>query len=270
MTIGARWTAIPCGLAMLAAAPAAAQTLREFCGDRPGLDTPACTVDKGHLQVEIGIGDWTLDKQPDSRTDTMLAGEIQLRYGIGDTNELRLGWTAYGHERVRDRMTGEIGRTARTGDVTIGIKQNLLNPDGKQLSIALLPFASLPVGRRPIGAGTWGAGLLLPVGYELTDGIQLELTPEIDARPNEEGDGRHLAYSTVIGVELALTEALDLDLDLQAIRDREPGQHATMALAGVALGYKLAERTQFDVGANAGINHQTPDIEAFFGVSRKF
>lgn len=259
--------------AMLAASlslPASAQTLREFCGDRPGLDTPACTVDKGHLQVEIGIGDWTLDTQPDSRTDTILAGDIQLRYGIGETTELRLGWTAYGHERVRDRLTGKIQRTARTGDVTVGIKQNLLNPDGKQLSIALLPFASLPIGRRPIGAGTWGAGLLLPVDYELTDGIQLQLTPEVDAAPNEDGHGRHLAYSTVIGVDFALTEALDCAIDLQAIRDREPGQHATMALGGVAFGYKLAERTQFDVGANAGLNHQTPDIEALFGVSRKF
>ena len=257
-------------VAALLPVPATAQDLREFCGDRPGLSTPACTVDPGHLQVELGLGDWTLDKQPDSRTDTVLAGDLQLRYGIGDTTELRLGWTALGHERVRDRMTGTIEHATRTGDVTVGIKQNLHNPDGKGFSIAVLPFASLPVGRQPIGAGTWGVGVLVPIEYELTDGLQLQLTPEIDAKPDEDGNGRHLAYSNVVGLDVGLTKSLELDLELQAIRDREPEGHQTMALAGVALDYVVAERTQFDIGSTAALNRNTPDVEVYFGISRKF
>ena len=108
-------------LAGVTAAPAWADDgLRDFCGDRPGLNTPACTVDKGHLQLELGLGDWTLDRQPGSRTDTIAAGDIALRYGVTDSTELRLDWTAYNHVRQRD--AGTIDRASGVGDVTIGLK----------------------------------------------------------------------------------------------------------------------------------------------------
>ena len=259
------------GAAVLAAGPATAQEkLREFCADRPGLGTPACTVDKGHLQVELGLGDWTLDKQADSRTDTILAGDVSLRYGIGDTTELRLGWTGYGHVRVRDRATGVADRTSGMGDVTVGIKQNLAHPDGDGFSIALLPFATLPTGRNQVGAGDWGAGLLVPVTYALNRTFTLELTPEIDAAVDEDGNGRHLAYGGVVGLQAKLGEKAGIAAELQATRDRDPDQHATMTTAGLSFAYQPQGQSQFDIGVNAGLNHEAPDLEVYFGVSRKF
>lgn len=252
------------------ASPALAQDLREFCGDRPGLGTPACTVDPGHLQIEAGLGDWTLDKQPDSRSDTILAGDVSLRYGIGDTTELRLGWTAYGHIRERDRASGALEQTSGIGDVTVGLKQNVMNPAGDALSIALLPFATLPTGKREIGRGTWSAGLVVPIDYELSKGIDLQLTPEIDAAADEDGDGRHLAYGTVVGIDFDLAEKIALDAEVQITRDRDPSGRTTMALGGLALDYMVQEQTQLDIGAVAGLNHNSPDIELYFGVSRKF
>ena len=35
-------------LLLCASAAARAEDLRDFCVDRPGLDTPACTIDRGH------------------------------------------------------------------------------------------------------------------------------------------------------------------------------------------------------------------------------
>src|SRR3954464_11393937 len=143
-------------LGLLIAPPAAAEDkLRELGAERPGLDTPACTVDPGHLQVELGLGDWTLDKQPGSRTDTIVAGDISARYGVGDSTEIRLGWTSYGHSRTRDQATGMVDRLSGTGDVTIGLKQNLVSPSGDGFSMALLPSVSLPTGKNGIGAGDW-------------------------------------------------------------------------------------------------------------------
>lgn len=256
-----------------AAAPAMAQeapNLRDFCGDRPGLATPACTVDKGRLQAEIGLGDWTLDRQPDSRTDTILAGDISLRYGVTDSTELRLGWTAYGHVRDRDRATGGIERASGIGDVTLGVKQNLANPDGGGFSLALLPFATLPTGHDEVGAGDWGAGLVIPVNYALSKTLTLELTPEVDAAVDQDGNGRHLAYSGVIGIQAKLGEKAGVSAELEAIRDRDPSRHATMALAGLSFTYQPKEQTQLDAAATAGLNHDAPDIELSFGISRKF
>jgi hypothetical protein len=255
---------------LVAASPACAQELRDFCGDRPGIGTPACTVDRGHLQIEAGLGDWTLDRQPDSRTDTILAGAVAVRYGLTDSLEARIGWTGYGHERVRDRMTGGVSRQSGVGDVTLGLKQNLSNPDGSGLSIALLPFATLPVGRQPVGAGDWGAGMLIPVTYELSDTIQLGFTPEVDAEVDEDGDGRHLAYSGVVELNDKLNDALTATLEYQALRDRDPAGHETRQIAGLSLAWEAKRQLQLDIGSNIGLNHAAPDMELYVGISRKF
>jgi hypothetical protein len=252
------------------AAPAAAQELRPLCADRPGLETPACTVDAGHVQVELGLGDWIRDRQADTQTDTVLAGDILARIGLTDSLEARLGWTAYGHQRERDRATGAVDKAARTGDVTIGFKQNLRNPDGSGLSIALLPHASVPVGRSPIGAGDWSAGLIGAISYEFSDDIQIVASPEISASADEDGNGRHLAYGGEIGLSGNLSEAVTATIDLELIRDRDPGGYTTGSLAGLSLAWQPEKLLQFDVGSNLGLNHARADLEVYVGVTRKF
>jgi Putative MetA-pathway of phenol degradation len=251
------------------AAPALAEE-RDFCPERPGLDTPACILDQGKLQAELGIADWTLDKQPDSRSDEIDAGEIQLRYGVGPSTELRIGWTAYGHVRIRDRATGAIETMSGTGDVTLGIKQGLINPDGKALSIAILPSISLPSGGDAIGAGDWGASLLLPVTYALNDTVQLELTPEMDAAVDANGNGRHLAYSVAGGVGVRLSEAWNVTGELQASQDDDPSGHGSEHRAALSFAYQFGKDVQLDAAVIAGIDHDTPDVEAYFGISKRF
>lgn len=246
--------------------------IRDLCSDRPGLDTPACTVDPGHLQVEMGLAGWELDKQKDSRTDTITLGDVALRYGIGGTTELRLGWTAYGHVRERDFASGTIDRTSGIGDVTIGLKQNLRHPaEGKMgLAVAVLPFATLPSGHHDIGAGDWGGGLILPTSYKLSEDIQFEFSPEIDAAVNESGGGRHLAYGTAMGVQVHLGKKVLVTPEMQFLRDRDPEQHVTESRAAVSLAYLPQKMTQLDLQAVAGLNHNTPDVALSFGATRKF
>lgn len=258
-------------VAALVASPAWAQdTLRDLCADRPGLNTPACTVDAGHLQIEAGIASWTLDKQPDSRTDTVLAGDIAARYGVGDSTELRLGWTGYGHVRTRDRATGAITRTSGVGDVTVGVKQNFSHPDGDGFSVAVLPYATLPTGKNQVGAGDWGGGLLIPINYDLSEQLKLEITPEVDAAVDEDGDGRHAAYGSAAGLGIKLSDKWNMSVEAQLLRDRDPSGHSSQALGGVYVAYQPKDRLQFDAGAQAGLNHASPDVELYFGVTEKF
>jgi hypothetical protein len=257
--------------AALIAAPAMAEdSLRDLCAERPGLDTPACTVDSGHLQIEIGAGDWTRDQQADSRTDTLVIGDISARYGVGDRTELRLGWSAYGHVRTRDRGTGAVERDAGTGDVTVGLKQNLASPDGGGFSIALLPYATLPTGAHGVGAGDWGAGLLIPVSYALSDSLTLEATPELDAAVDGDGDGRHAAYGSAAGLGVKLSDKVSASIEGQVIRDRDPGGRSTQVLGGLFVAYQPQDQLQLDLGAQWGLNRATPDLELYFGFSRKF
>jgi hypothetical protein len=256
---------------LLIATPALAKDdLRDLCAERPGLDTPACTVDPGHLQVEIGLGDWALDRQAGSRTDTILLGNALARYGVGMSTEVRLGWTAYGHVRTRDRTTGAVDRSSGTGDVTIGLKQNLSNPSGDGFSLALLPYATLPTGKNDIGTGDWGAGLLIPISFDLSDKVSWGTTPELDAAVNADGKGRHLAFGSAAGLAIELSERWSMSAEGEVIRDRDPAGHSTKALAGAFLAWKPKERLQFDAGVQAGLNRATARVEVYFGVAEKF
>jgi len=248
--------------------PAAAE-LRDYCPDRPGLGTPACTVDRGHASIEVGLADWTLQRDDAQRSDRLIFGDVLLRYGVDDRTEVQLGWTSFGHEVDRDRLTGLRARRSGIGDASIALRRNLHNPDGSGFSAALMPFASLPTGRQPIGAGDWAAGLRVPISYELDDRFSLSLTPEVDAAADEDGDGRHLAYGAVAGIAAKLSENIAATVEYEATRDRDPGGHATEQLAGVSLGWLPRGDMQLDIGANAGLRHAA-DVELYFGVSRRF
>ena len=259
-------------LIMLAivASPAAAQETRDFCPDRPGLGTPPCTTAPGRAMVEVGLADWTLDRTPQTRTDTVVAGDTLVRIGIAEHAEIQIGWTAFGHVRERERLTGVIDTASGVGDVTVAVRRNLANPDGSGTSIAVMPYATLPTGGSAIGAGDWGAGVLIPVSFDLGGGLSLGLTPEIDAAVDEDRSGRHVAYGSVVGLGVELSETLSATAEVQVLRDHDPDGHATQALAGLSAGWQPGEATQLDVGANLGLNRATSDVELYVGIARRF
>jgi hypothetical protein len=251
-------------------APALAQDLRDFCPDRPGLDTPPCTVDPGHTIVEVGAVDWTLDKDSEARTDTITAGDLLIRYGVADHAEVRFGWTVFGTQRTRDRASGAVSRESGTGDVELGLRRNLSNPDGSGFSVALMPFATLPTGGHAIGAGDWGAGLVAPLSYDLGHGVKATLTPEIEAAVDEDRHGRHLAYGSVAGVGIDLSKSVTGTLEVEALRDQDPAGHATEAMASASIAWQPTDDLQFDAGVVAGLNNDSPDAELYLGVARRF
>ena len=165
-----------------------------------------------------------------------------------------------------------VSRDHGSGDVTIGLRQNFHNPDGSGLSIAVQPFATLPTGGHAIGAGTWGAGLVVPVSYQLPSNIQFGLTSEIDAAPDEDRHGRHLAYSETASVSVPVTKSITGSAEIWAMRDRDPAGHSSQYSLDLAAAWipKEKGRLQFDAGTYLGLNRQTPDIEAYVGVTEKF
>lgn len=262
------------GLVALApSAPAAAQQalapLHPYCASRPSLGAGACIADAGHPMLEMGVGDWQRDRSDGTTTDTLTGADTLLRIGLGETTEVQFGWTAIGQVRTR-AGDGPVERRTRTGDVSLAIRQNLRNPDGSGFSIAVQPFATVPTGRMPVGAGTWGAGMLVPLGYQINDVVQLQFTAEGDAAPDEDGEGRHLAWSGIAGLALTLSDAVTTTTELFVQRDRDPGGHATTLLAAFSGGYQVANDSQVDAGTAIGLNAASPDIRLFFGFSHRF
>jgi hypothetical protein len=255
---------------MTASAPAQSEELRDLCADRPGLGTPSCTVDKGHLVLELGIANWTRDDQGPIRTDTVTGGDALLRYGVTETMEAQIGWTAFGRVRERDASSGMIDRTSGAGDLLVAVRQNLRSPDGSGFSAAIMPYATLPAGRTSIGAGDWGAGLIVPVSVEVGRGFSLAASPQIDAAVNSDGSGRHLGYGSVIGVQIALGADLSLTEEVSVYRDEDPSGAVTEARNGLSLAWTRGENSQWDLGGSYGLNRNSSDLELSFGYVVRF
>lgn len=249
---------------------ALAQETRDLCADRPGLGTPACTVDQGRMVVELGLGDWTRQQDAGSRTDTIQAGDALVRLGLSEHLEAQIGWTAYGHARTRDRLSGAVEKDSGVGDVLVALRRNLSSPDGSGFSIAIMPYVYLPTGGSAIGAGDWGAGLIVPVSFDLGGGFSLGLTPQIDAAVDGDRDGRHIAYGSVAGLGFSLSDSVSGAIEAQVTRDEDPAGHGTEALGGLSFAWQPSDDMQFDIGANIGLNADSPDSQVYLGVVRRF
>jgi Putative MetA-pathway of phenol degradation len=246
-------------------APAAA---RDLCPERPGQTTPPCTVEPGRLVLETGLVDWSLQQSTETRSDTFTIGQSALRIGIAEHGEIAIGWTPFATQRVRDKLAGLIDHQSGVGDITFVVKRSFGNAHAPMAAIKT--YVTAPVGTSPSGAGDWTAGAAVPVSIPLSATVQLSLTPEIDAVVNGSGSGHHIAYGSAGGLGFKLSNTLGLSADVRVLRDNDPHGDTTKATAGTSLAYQRGDNLQFDLGGNFGLNRDSPDVELYVGVAKRF
>lgn len=258
---------------LLIATPAVAQSdsgSRDLCPDRPGLNTPTCTVDSGRVQVELSLADWTRDKAGPVRADDVLLGDVLLRVGVSDAAEIRIGWSSYGHQTVHDRVAGTRLADSGTGDLTLGVKYSLMSPDGSGTSVGILPSVTVPTGTGPLQSGDWSASVQVPVSFDIGAGVSFGLTPELAAAVDGDGDGRHAAFALTGGFGFSPIDNLAVAIEAQVARDDDPAGASTASVAGIALGYQTSVNSQIDVGSQFGLNANAADVQLYVGVTRRF
>lgn len=249
-----------------AAAQAQETEERPFCADRPGVNTPPCTMTPGRVMVETSLADWTLDEQGGEREDTVVVADTVVRIGVTDSGELQIGLTPFGYIRRRG-LQGFVDEETGVGDLYLAWRQNL---SGDQGPVAIQGFVTLPTGSDALGAGTWTAGVLVPVSFSLSETVSLAATPEAGAAANESGDGRHFYFGSAIGLGLGLSSSVAAAVELSAYRDDDPAGATTQALATGAVAWQVSEDQQVDGQINLGLNRATPDVQLIFGFARRF
>ena len=90
------------------------------------------------------------------------------------------------------------------------------------------------------------------------------------AAVDQDGRGRHLAYSGVVGVGIALDDKLTFTLEDQLVRDEDPSGSTTQDLASASLAWMPRKTLQLDIGAVAGLDRNAPDVELYAGIARRF
>jgi hypothetical protein len=246
--------------------PAAAE--QPICADRPGKATSACTVPAGHWQVETGLADWTLDRSGGERDTSLVVGETTIKYGLTDHSDIEVAVTPWQH--ATSRGPGFRDSASGIGDVDVIYKHELTSSDAT-LQVTLYPYVKIPTAKRPLGNGEWEGGLLVPIGYNIGKSpFSIGLTPELNWVADADGRGHHAAMVQVASLGWQVTPKLNLSAEIWGQWDWDPAGTRRQASADGAVAYLLSNNVQLDAGANFGLNRNTPDVELYGGVSKRF
>lgn len=239
-----------------------------ICTDRPTKASATCTVPKGQWQLEADLGNDTVDRQPDTRIETLYFTNPTLKYGIGERTDLQLNWAPGIRIRSTDRATGARQSLSGAGDAYLRLKTRFY--ENARVGIAVIPFVKAPTARNGIGNGAWEGGVALPVGITLPRSFTLTFGPEVDALANAGGNGRHAAVVNLVNLSHPLGSRASLAVELWSMSNRDPSGTVKQASADIAVTWLATPTLQLDAGANIGLNDATPDSQVYIGLSHRF
>ncbi len=262
--IGDSMAFVTWGKALIAAGLAAATPARAahdpICADRPGKASATCTAPAGHLQLETGLADWTLERSHGHEETTLIIGATAIKYGLSERSHIELDVTPF------VRASGRSG----FGDVDVRWKQRL-TADDAPVEVAVYPFVKLPTARHALGNGKVETGLAVPIDFAIPKTkLSLALTPEFDWLADGEGHGRHAAMAQVASLGWQVDARWNLSAELWGQWDWDPAGTVRQASADGAVAYLVREDLQLDAGVNLGLSKNTPDIAIYAGAAKRF
>jgi hypothetical protein len=253
--------------ALLFAAAAAAPDLT-ICADRPGKSSQTCIVPTGHVQVEIGIGDWTLTNSGGERDTSLAVGQVAIKYGLTARSHIEVDVTPW--QRVTSRSGRLRDSRSGFGDLLL-VYKHLLTPPSAPLQLAASPFIKVPTAKQPIGNRRWEGGMVVPIEYAIPKStLVITLAPELDWVADGDRHGHHALMANVVNLGWQATPALNLSAEIWRQWDWDPSGTGRQVSGDVAVAYFTSKRVQLDGGANIGLNRATPDLELNAGLSILF
>ncbi len=245
-----------------------ADDLRDLCPDRPLRGVSACSVDKGHWQLETDFANWTRDTSGGMTTDTVLAPNPTLKYGLSDTVDVEATFAPFEYQRTK---AGGVSSSDRgIGDLTLSLKWHVSGTNGKD-GFGLAPFIKIPTANHTLGNGAVEGGVYAPWQADLPLGWSVDITPELDVFKDADRSGRHLATTASIGVTHPLGEAFNINFEIWGRRDFDPAQTTQQWTFDTALVWQpKGADFALDAEVDLGLNHQTPDAQFIVGLSKRF
>jgi hypothetical protein len=244
----------------------AAPDEKPICPDRPGKGTSPCTVDQGRAQLELGLFDESFQRRSGVTTDAGNAGALLAKWGVSERMDVEAGMAFYQFQRVHD-SSGTV-TMAGVGDLTLHAKYNPLAEDGA-FALVLDPFLKLPTAGTGLGNGVVEGGMVMPLAYDLGNTWSLATTPEVDLLLNASGSGHHANLVDVVGLGKSFG-ALALGAEIWTSQNLDPAGATSQYSFDIDAAWLAGNDTQFDGGINLGLSRATPDLEIYFGISRRF
>ena len=233
----------------------------DACFELGGQGIAPCATPRGKVAIESNLIDWTRDGHGADRDDRFTLGESIARIGVGGSTELRIAWTPLILDRLRGGPT-----TSGVDDLTLGAKHQF----GKGGPLGLALEVTLPTASNAVGQGTWSAAAILPAQFALNKTFTLDLTGEVDAAADTDRAGRHFAAAIVAGADIAISDAMTVTADVKYLRDDDPAGLTHATSASLAVSRSIGKTGQVTLGGVAGLDHDAPVAEAYFGFGLLF
>jgi hypothetical protein len=239
----------------------------EIVTDRPDFVESSNVVGKGRFQIETSIAQ-ERDKGGGFKDKTWSTPTL-LRFGVGDTLELRV--ETDGRMRATTDNLGTGARVTESGyaDVALGVKWHMADENGWRPSLGILAHADLDSGSRPFRAPGKGGSLRLAAEWDLPDEFSLGVMPGL---ATQRGDDGARYTSAIFGVVLGKgwTDRFRTFVEYSApqiARARNGGSITTFDVGGA---YLVADNMQVDAAVSRALNKNTPDWSWTVGFSIKF
>jgi hypothetical protein len=252
--------------------PTPCEQLRDFAPDRPDQTEGPFTADAGHLQLEIGIFQYSYTSQPqrffDIRTESYQWFDTAIKLGLLNNLDVELFVPVYNEVDVKQgnaktRMSG-------FGDLIVRAKLNLFGNEGNlPVALGFIPFMKIPTNEDGLGNHAIEGGFILPVAFKLPWDFQLFGMTEIDINEDAANTGYHLDYVNSLSLHHAITKKLDsyVEFFTGISTERHSGWIGTV---DGGLAYAISDNVILDGGINAGVTRAAQDWQPFAGISFRF
>ena len=235
--------------------------------DRPDFVESSDVVGAGRFQLETGL---TSDRHArDGVTVRTLTTPTLLRYGIGETLELRLetdGWT---HERTADRTSSTSLTERGWSDLSFGVKWHVLDGAGRTPGVAWLLHVESATGSSPFRGQGLRPSLRAAIEWDLPEEFSLGVMPGVYVDRNDDrkrfGGG---IFAVTLGKEWSPRWHSFLEVAGQQLASKRNGGSVVTLDTGLA--FVATPSLQFDVEVSRGLTDAAPDLESGVGVSIKF
>lgn len=232
--------------------------------DRPNVAASSQVVGDGRVQLEIGAN-WDRQRSDDAHIRTLSTPAL-LRFGLGDTTELRVETDGRSIEHDVDPATGARTTSAGWNATSLGFKWHFADGVGAHPALGLIGRVALPTGSSALR----GKGVLpqveLAAEWDLPQDWSLAVTPGVGR--DWDDDGVRYSYA-ILAASLGkkFTEHVQGFFEVAAPQIASASHGGKQLQVDVGLSWLLNRNCQLDAMVVRGLNRNTPDLSLAFGLS---
>jgi len=244
--------------------------MRSFSTDRPTKSNVPYTVDAGHFQYEMDLFNFAYMKTGTVRTSTWLVPNPMLKVGLTNNIDLEVNLAPFASVHSFDLATGISSTIRGSSDLFARMKINLWGNDGGTSAFALIPYVKAPTAPVGIGNGATEGGVIAPLSFSLPNDFTLLFNSEVDALKDSTGSGYHANFINLVNLSRPIVKDVTLYVELWSDVNNDPTAKVTQYSLDTALAWTVKPNFQVDVGANFGLNRETPAVQVYIGAAQRF